>query len=61
MKRDMRDHLVMLIVTLILIAGTFYLFKYHSDGNYLAWGGLVATLVSAYHWLNIWDDKKGDT
>ncbi len=57
---DLRDRLVMLIVTLILAVGTIYVFVHPTDMNFTTWAGLVVTITGVYHWLNIRDDKEKD-
>jgi hypothetical protein len=61
MKRlDIRDYFVLASLGAMLIAASVYLFKHPSDINYAAWGAVCGTLVSAYHWLAIGDDKRKD-
>lgn len=60
MKKDWRDYLVMLIVTAVLVFGTVFLVKHPTDSNFMTWAALVATVVSAYHWINMTDDKRAD-
>jgi hypothetical protein len=60
MKCDLRDWLVILLVSLAWIAATAYMFKHPSDLNFATWCGLAVTLTGAYHWLVIWDSKRPD-
>ena len=60
MKLDIRDWFVLASLCTILIAASIYLFKHPSDVNYAAWGAVCGTLISAYHWLTIRDDKEDD-
>jgi hypothetical protein len=50
----------MALVTLILVAGTVYLFRNRSDTNFATWAGLCLTVTGAYHWLCVRDDKTPD-
>ena len=59
-KRDARDKFVLGAVTVTLAAGTVYLFEFHSDANFGIWASFVATIVSAFHWLTVYDDKRLD-
>ena len=58
--RDIRDHIVMVIVTVVLAFGTVFLVKHPTDGNFLTWAGLVATVTGLYHFLCVFDDKRPD-
>ena len=57
---DFRDWFVAGSVTAMLVAATFYLWQFHSDANFGIWAGLCATLIGAYHMINVRDDKTRD-
>jgi len=57
---DFRDWFVAVSVTIMLIAATVYLWKFHSDTNFGIWAGLCGTLIGAYHLINVRDDKMRD-
>lgn len=52
--------MVAAIVTLTLLFGTLFLLAHPTDSNFMTWAGLVATVVSAYHWIAMTDDKRQD-
>lgn len=58
--RDIRDHIVMVIVTVVLVFATVFLVRHPTDANFMTWAGLVATIVGVYHFLCIFDDKRPD-
>jgi hypothetical protein len=57
---DFSDWMILAHVNAAGIAGTVYLFMYHTDSNFLGWCGLVGTLVPAYHWFVLRDAKIPD-
>jgi hypothetical protein len=60
MKRDLRDHLVMTIVTGAWVISTWFLWEHPTDVNFATWAGFGATMTGTYHWLNLRDDKEKD-
>jgi hypothetical protein len=60
MKCDLRDWVVILLVSAAWAAATTYLFKHPSDGNFVTWCGLALTITTAYHWLVYFDSKRPD-
>ena len=59
-RNDCRDWFVMLVITTALVAGTVYLFLFHSEVVFGTWSGLVTGSGSIYHWLNVRDSKVPD-
>ena len=59
-KRDCRDTFVLGAVTFTLAAATTYVFMHPSEGAFATLGGIYVTLIGAYHWLCVTDDKKED-
>ena len=59
-KQDYRDYFVLAAVTLGWTVATLFLFLHASSVNFATWAGLVATIVGAYHWLCVSDDKRVD-
>jgi len=59
--RDASDFLIGILVAGVWIAGTVYLFRFHSDANFAIWGGICTTMTGAYHFLRIRDDKEKDS
>lgn len=59
-KHDCRDWFVMLAITAGWIAATVFLFMYPSSTTFGIWASLVATIVGAYHWICVSDDKRVD-
>jgi membrane-anchored protein YejM (alkaline phosphatase superfamily) len=59
-KLELRDWFILAHVNIAGIVGTTYLFLNRTDSNYLAWCGLVATIVGTYHWLVFRDSKIPD-
>lgn len=57
---DIRDWLVMLLVTAAWVASTVFLFMHPDAANFLTWAGLAATVTATYHWLVYADSKKPD-
>ncbi len=58
--QDCRDWFVMLAVTAGWVAATVFLFMNRSSANFGIWASLVATIVGAYHWICVSDDKRVD-
>ena len=54
------DAFVIAVITAAWAAATVYLFLHPSDTSFGIWCGLASTLIGAYHWLTIYDDKKPD-
>lgn len=59
--RDYRDYLVAALFVAVWTAGTYYIFRYPSVPAFTAWCGLATTMTTAFHWLNIYDDKHPDS
>lgn len=59
-KQDIRDWVVMALVTLICLAATIFLFAYPAPMNFATWSGVVATICGVYHFLTVSDDKRSD-
>jgi hypothetical protein len=61
---ETKDWFVMILVAIVWIAGTAFIFKFGSKENAVlllsAWGGTCTTFGGIYHWLNIHDDKEKD-
>jgi hypothetical protein len=57
---DFRDWFVIALVTGAWTASLVFVFLHPTDGNFLGWCGLCATMGSIYHWLTIRDDKEKD-
>ena len=57
---DNKDKLTVLALFLITIASTIYIFVHPSDAVFGIWGGLVGTILAAWKWFDIWDDKNKD-
>jgi hypothetical protein len=57
---DTRDWVVIGLMGVIQLAGTIYLFVDRSPVNFVTWGTLCGTLISAYHWMVIRDSKQAD-
>lgn len=57
---DFRDYFVGGLVAVMWAAATVYLFKFHSDANFVTWAGICGTMTCVYHWLNIRDSKEKD-
>lgn len=58
--RDCRDTFVMGAVTAAWVASTAWVFLHPSEGAFATWAGLATTMIGAYHWLTLMDDKKAD-
>lgn len=50
----------MALVTGMWIAGTVFLFKFHSETNFVTWAGLGVTMTGVFHWLTVRDAKQPD-
>jgi len=59
-KHACRDWFVMLAITAGWVAATVFLFMYPSSTTFGIWASLVATIVGAYHWICVSDDKRVD-
>lgn len=57
---DLRDRLVMGLVSGAWVASTVYLFKFHTDLNFATWATFSGTVTCVYHWLCVHDDKIPD-
>lgn len=60
MKLDLRDYFILAHVNAAGIMGTVYLFMNRTDSNFVSWCGLIATIVTAYHWFVLRDTKIPD-
>jgi hypothetical protein len=60
LKWDTADWVILGLVSAAWVIATVYLFRYHSEPNFVTWSGFSATIVSAYHWLRIRDSKQAD-
>lgn len=60
MQAQLKDYLVMVIVTAAWVAGTTYIFVHPSDVNFATWAAMAATMGGLYHWLTVYDDKRPD-
>lgn len=58
--RDCRDTFVMGAVTAAWAASTVWVFLHPTEGAFATWAGLAATMIGAYHWLVMLDDKRPD-
>lgn len=59
-KQDSRDWFVMCAVTSAWCASTVWLFIHPSEAAFATWAGLAVTMIGAYHWLVLLDDKRPD-
>lgn len=59
-RNDCRDWFIMGTIASAWSAATVYLFMHHSEIVFGAWCGLCATMVGAYHYLNVRDQKVAD-
>lgn len=57
---DLRDWLVMGLVTIAWVAATVFLFKYHTEMDFATWATFSATITGVYHFLCVHDDKVPD-
>jgi membrane protease YdiL (CAAX protease family) len=57
---DVRDWLVMCIVTCAWLASTVFLFLHPDPANFATWAALGATMTGAYHWICYRDQKEAD-
>jgi hypothetical protein len=58
---DVKDYVTMVLVTGFGAAATWYLFLPHHDNTaFSIWSTILGTLIGAYHFLNIHDDKVKD-
>lgn len=58
--RDLRDHVVMVLVSSAWIASTVYIYKHPSDMNFATWATLCGTMTGFYHFMCVRDDKIPD-
>jgi hypothetical protein len=59
-KNDLRDWVIIIAVSSILIAATVYLFMYPGSGTFGIWAGVASTVVTGYHLINTHDAKVPD-
>ena len=59
-RQDWRDVAVLVLVSLGWAAGTVTLFLHYTLAAFGVWSGFSATIVGAYHWLCVSDDKRVD-
>lgn len=57
---DTRDWVVIGLMGAIQLAGTVFVFLHFDTMNFVTWGTLCGTLVTAYHWVVIRDSKTKD-
>ncbi len=57
---DLRDVFIFVMVSAAWIAGTVYLFYNRTDLNFATWATFSATILGAYHWISMRDDKEKD-
>jgi hypothetical protein len=50
----------MTLVSLAWGAATAYLFLHPGEGTFITWGTISGTMIAAYQWLCVYDDKKLD-
>lgn len=60
MKWDFRDFFILGHVNAAGIVGTVFLYKYPTSDDFMAWCGLIATLVGFYHYFVLRDSKIPD-
>lgn len=58
---DLDDWFVALLVGGAWAASTVFLFLHYSDMNFVTWSGFGVTIVGAYHWMSVRDDKEKDS
>jgi hypothetical protein len=54
------DILIGLLVAIMWVAATVYLFKHPSDISFGTWGTICGTMLCAYKWIDMRDDKEKD-
>jgi len=54
------DYAVMALVASMWVASIVFLFNHPSETNFGIWAGLCVTMVNAYQFLLIYDDKQED-
>jgi hypothetical protein len=57
---NIRDWLVMALVTAAWLISTMFLFVHPDPANFATWAAFGATIIGCYHWLIYVDDKKPD-
>lgn len=55
-----RDWFVIILIALVVVAGTVYLYRHPSDVNFGVWCSFITTIGSIYHWLVLHDQKVPD-
>ncbi|HXS14414.1 MAG TPA: hypothetical protein VN734_17075 [Acidobacteriaceae bacterium] len=59
-KLDIRDWFVMILAGLLWGIATFFLFRHPTEANFATWATLSGTMLGAYHWMVIRDQKVPD-
>jgi len=57
---EIRDWLVIVVITAMVAVASLYLFRHPSDANYAMYLGSVTAIGSVYHWLVYLDCKRPD-
>ena len=57
---DLSDWLIMILITAAWAASTVFLFKHPDPINFGTWATLAGTMIGAYHWMRVRDDKLED-
>lgn len=57
---NVRDWFVILLVALVWIASTVFLFLYPKEANFATWAAVCGTMTAAYRWLDLKDSKVPD-
>jgi hypothetical protein len=57
---NIRDWFVLVLVALLWIAATIYLFIHPSEADFATWGAICGTMTGAYRWLDLKDSKVPD-
>lgn len=60
MKCDLRDWVVIMLVSAAWAAATAYIFYHPSDINFGTWCGFALTTTGTYHWICYADSKRPD-
>jgi hypothetical protein len=57
---EIRDWIVIAVITAMVAVASIYLFKHPSDMNFTTWCGSITAFGGIYHWLVYLDSKKPD-
>lgn len=55
-----RDWFVMMLAGGLWAAATVFIFKHPSEANFVTWSTFSGTMLAAYHWMVIRDQKVCD-